>query len=442
MGPEPKDLGLVLDDCRYIVSYPNINEDGISMPESYRMPVLYTVWPIDKPLPDDIEYEMDHAVFIPNYRQSEKDEVASEILKSVEREAIRLALGYYPKEFNSAKSNDVITLQGYVFHYDSVLDSAIGLQNLKIRFQLGSNMWDTYVQQSSLFSITEAISTAASYKHIFQHPKWKITNNNSTNPLVDNWGQVSDYWSNVNDIPSMCPVSSTVDYDVLSAVNYYYTGSHPIRTWSYDAGIRIIVPGVNGSNVSEFYPSASPTYIKVYENYHGSLGPLMGAILHELGHFTMYCECGGYDDYMNNYYGIERLLRESYASYVGWYLTKTRYANLGYTEAPSLYDFTGQTRQGWIHTHCSQSTYGIYIYYSPVFVDLVDTYNQYDEGPSYNNDVISIPYNVHLRIREMAAQCKTWDDIKDYLDDYVGVYYTQSQFSIFCTPYNYWYEHI
>lgn len=440
LDAEPKNSEQILDDCRNIVTYTSLTDDGISIEESYKIPVLYTVWPVEKPLPCDIEYEVDHAVFIPDYLKGGYDENQTALLKAIEREAIHLALGVYPAELsNPARSNDVITLQGYVYHYDSLCDSLIGLHNLKIRFQLGSNCWDTYVQQSGLFSITDEISTAATYKHVFQHPKWKLTNNNSTNPLTVNWGVVSDRFNNSIDTLIITSSYPDVRYSVLPAVNFYYNGSHYIRTWYYDEGIRIIIPGVIGDNVSEFYFTESPTYIKVYENKHNDIGKLTGAVLHEFGHFTMYCECGGYNDYMINYYGIDRLLRESYASYVGWYLAKTMYASWGYTESPPS-DFSAQSRQDWVETNYSSSS--ILKYYSPLFVDLVDNFNQHDIDTSYNNDSIVISANVHLRIREMAAQCKTWDDIKAYLDDYIGIHYTQSQFNSFCAYYNYWYEHI
>jgi hypothetical protein len=114
---------------------------------------------------------------------------------------------------------------------------------------------------------------------------------------------------------------------------------------------------------------------------------------------------------------------------------------MGYTETPGLYSFTGQARQTWIKTHYSP-TDAPHMYYSPLFVDLVDTYNQHNINSSYNNDSISIGPYIHTIIREIAAQCKTWDDMKNALDDYVGVFYTQTQFDSFCMPYNYWYEHI
>lgn len=78
----------------------------------------------------------------------------------------------------------------------------------------------------------------------------------------------------------------------------------------------------------------------------------------------------------------------------------------------------------------------------PLFVDLVDTLNQSSLNSYCNNDQISISSSVHYYIRQMAAQCKTWGDIKSTLSSFVGLYYTQSEYNSFIAPYNYWYEHI
>lgn len=432
LGPAPTDRSFILDDCRYTVSYPVDNDECIgNVDETYRLPVLYAIWPAAKPFPKTIEHEIDHEVFLPDYNMVTNGGDNAAKLKAVEKEAIKLAIGYYPKDFvGLTKSNDIVTLQGYVYKYDFFIGELVGQQNLKIRFQLGSNMWDTYVQENGFFSVTGAISSAAAYKHIFQHPRWKITPADSTNPAVFTWSTVSYYWNSINDIPTLSPGSSPSYYSVLPAVNFYYYGSHSIRTWYYDSGIRITMAGVNGDGVSaSFYYSANPAYIVVYENDANNDNLMMGDVLHELGHFTMRGECGGGD----NYALVHKLIRESYASYVGWYLTKRRYNLLGYTASSETENFTGQFRQWWKKTSSS--------FYSPMFVDIVDTYNQSTYNSIYNNDPISIGTLVHTRIREIVSQCRTWSQVRQSLLYYVGSCYTQSEFNDYAAPYDYWFEH-
>ncbi len=430
LGPAPKDQSLIVDDCRFTVSYPSDNDDNIeNNDESYRIPVLYAIWPATKPLPKAIEYEIDHAVCLPDYNNP-NNEIAKQ--RVVEKEAIHLALGYYPKELViPTKSNDVVTLRGYVYNYDSFIGEFVGQQNLKIRFQLGSNIWDTYVQEDGFFSITEAISSAATYKNVFQHPRWKITSPNSTSPAIITWSTVSYYWNNVNDIPTFSPTSIPSYYSVLPAVNFYYYGSHSIRTWYYDSGIRITMAGVNSEDgtAASFYYSANPAYIKVYENDANDDNYMVADVLHELGHFTMRGECGGGD----NYALVHKLIRESYASYVGWYLTKRRYSLLGFSESSEIENFTGQSRQWWKKTSTS--------FYSPMFVDLVDTYNQSTYNSTYNNDSVSIDSSVHIKIRTIVSQYRTWPEIRQYLWNFVATYYSLSVFYDYVAPYDYWFAH-
>lgn len=75
------------------------------------------------------------------------------------------------------------------------------------------------------------------------------------------------------------------------------------------------------------------------------------------------------------------------------------------------------------------------IIYSPLFVDLIDNYNQgaSTSGP-YNYDTIkNFP---HTTIQTMAATCTDKSAIQSKRQEYVGVYYTSSELAKFLQPYN------
>ncbi len=40
-------------------------DGGPTGPVTYQLPILYTVWPITKPIPDDLEYVVDYEIFLP-----------------------------------------------------------------------------------------------------------------------------------------------------------------------------------------------------------------------------------------------------------------------------------------------------------------------------------------------------------------------------------------
>ena len=415
------------EEVKYTVTYSDLEVDGMPVEdEVIDMPVLYVVWPITKGLPSKYDFVIDYEVYIPDYSIGTKG-IDLSLLQLLEDEAIKIALGDRAKT-KSVLDNVVKTLKGEVKTYDSFIDQYVPLENLKIRFQLGSNIYDTYTQSDGSFSITEAIDASASFMHILQHPRWKITPNNSTSPKSVTWGTVEEYWSEKDEIfQGVLSVPSY--YETLPAINYYYSRKHSIRTWYYDSGIRIKIAGeTNASASASFtYSKTAAAYITVYENYAGDPSYLNGAILHELGHFTQYGERGGY----SNYVATHKLLRESFASYVGNYLCDRYYYLLGYTNTASPQtSFTGQSRQYWTKTGTSV--------YSPLFVDLFDSYNQKTSaGSSYNQDMIN--GFSHSIVRTIAAECPTWTDVKSILSEYIGTYYSETAYNEYIAPYDYWF---
>ena len=125
----------------------------------------------------------------------------------------------------------------------------------------------------------------------------------------------------------------------------------------------------------------------------------------------MYGERGGASEFNQ----VHRLIQESYASYVGYYLGESYYRSQGYTKTSVNENITGQGRQWWKKTAPTN--------YSPLFVDLIDNYNQgaSTSGP-YNYDTIkNFP---HTTIQTMAATCTDKSAIQSKLQEYVGVYIT------------------
>lgn len=50
----------------YTVTYEDVEiVGGLTVTETYILPVLYVIWPCDKPLPENVEYKIDYEVFIP-----------------------------------------------------------------------------------------------------------------------------------------------------------------------------------------------------------------------------------------------------------------------------------------------------------------------------------------------------------------------------------------
>ena len=410
------------EEYRYTVTYSDLVVDDEKQPdETITMPVLYVVWPKDKIIPQEYDYLIDYEVFIPDYTKD-----AGRALHKLEDEAIRLALGEGAKKDSSRSETQMYT--GTIMYYDNLLESYEPLSHLKVRFQLGSNIADTYTNSSGSFSVPSNIDDSATWYLVLQHTYWKITSMNSTDPDTSYMGTVGDTWSDSNDI--FRGVYSSVGYfAVHPSVDFYYNGNHQLQTASYDSGIRIKVsPESNPDHNATFTHNLfSAAYITVYQNNMGSSNYLTGTVLHELGHFTHFRARSTHLNYSNTH----KLIKESYASYVANYLCDRYYYLLGYDNpvAPQT-PHTGNSNQFWEKTGTSK--------YSPMFVDLFDNYNQNLNNSNYNYD--SITGFSHNVMRTIAENCASWSNVKSILDDYIGIYYTQSAYNLYVAPYDYWFD--
>ena len=275
--------------------------------------------------------------------------LSTDALHILEQEAISLALGKPANNETTTKSSSVVrTLTRRLYCHDDLMKN-LPVANLKIQFKLGSNIWETYTQSDGYFSITNAIPLEAYYSEIFQHPRWKITLENSTSPISYTSGTVQDVWHNNTEktFNSYSYAEFSV-YEILRAVNYYCNGNHSIRRWYYDEGIRIraLTKENETSNGYFTYSKYNRAYISIYANNEKKRHWRIGTVLHELGHFTMYGERGGASEFNQ----VHRLIQESYASYVGYYLGESYYRSQGYTKTSVNENLTGQGRQGWKKT--------------------------------------------------------------------------------------------
>lgn len=145
---------------------------------------------------------------------------------------------------------------------------------------------------------------------------------------------------------------------------------------------------------------------------------LIGTTLHELGHYCQFHLRGGT---FSAYDGTWNILLESYASYAGWHMGEAYYLNQGWKKTSLNSDITGQARQEWDYQNTTNN------YYTPLFVDLVDDYNQGVGYPSRCYDQIKMPQFVV----NLFGAYRTWNDFESALRKYTGSYFTENQINEF-----------
>lgn len=423
--------GEELEESSYIVVYDDLETiDSLLPSETYTMPILYVVWPCEKPFPEGYDYKIDYEVFIPEYYDGNTKSqfgLSMDELWLLENEAVSIALGQQVNEDTKALTpvTYVRVLRGSIYHADKLMDK-LPLENLKLQFRLGSNIQETYTGSNGFFNITATIPDEASFIAVYNHAKWKITSENSTSPITFNFGTVQDVWKDGNDIYRQV-ISGSPYMEIHRAVNYYYNGSHSVRTWHYDDGIRIRALSREGEKELGYfsYSLTGPASITIFGNTIYDQNITIGTVLHELGHFTHYGERGGYRMFKK----VHTMIKESFASYVGFYLGEKYYISHGFVKPSVNYYITRQGRQNWQKTDNQ---------YTPLFVDLIDDYNQGNASNSYPYDrITNVP---HSLMREIAQEDYDWNECRSRLVRNIGRYYTETEFNAFISDFDYWFQ--
>jgi hypothetical protein len=411
-------------------------EGELSEVLSYNMPIIYAAWPVDKPLPEDIEYEIDYEVLLPESAATRGGGLGGELLLEAEAEAISLALNRPVRAKTTATRAD-ITLSGDFWDWEVLRPLRIPIPRIRVKFHLGSNIIEADADEKGYFSVSASrIPEGATWDIVYQNDKWKVTRDNSTIPKSFFQGEVyqSDSWSE-----SVTHLSTSIqpqDATIIKSLDYYYYRTHNLTKWEYTGGIHVISSAASSSSYNGLftYSATNNCYITVSRNNTTNTKHyLMGTILHELGHFIHYKEHGGtYKDFKD----VDRLLQESFASYVGWYLTEKYYAEMGYVKPSAATDISGQARQ----TSWKSATAPEWGYYSPLFVDLVDNYDQSQSGDYNKDEVKEVHYSIIMKI---ASRSDDWESCRKILLEDVPAEsktITARDMEAFIAPYERWYK--
>lgn len=433
MNVAKSSIQIYKEDYKYVVEsiYDEVSSDSI-VKNKLLMPLLYVTWPKDKLLPKNYDYQIEYEMVNPYYSNNAKginvynDSFSKSEMRLIERESIRQNI----IDSRSYSNNECINVSGAIFYKNVFSQSTPPLHNLQVRFQLGSVMWEVMTNSSGEYVIRDSLPVDATYSIRFWHPKWRLTREGTTTPIAYTMGTVGELWSNSSNYRVAYRKDSRPLFESHVAVNYYYHGNHGIPKYVLSNGIRIETLDVTDTLANGYfrYSSSSAPYIQIFNNNKDKPAEIMGTVLHELGHNVMYQAYGSYSLFKNT----DKFIKESWSSFCGWYLCRKYYETLGITEQDGLNSFSGQAWQYWERSFNHSQ---LYSHYSPILIDLMDTYNQATSSTAYNNDPISsVPISA---IIDFGITYKTWEEYRDALEDYVGGYYSSTRFDNYIAPYDY-----
>ncbi len=422
------------EEAKYTETCTYTPTDGVvEKEETVTLPVLYVVWPIEKELPKEYDYVVDYEVFIPSYAARTKSESGLSLSekRALEREALCLALGesvlsknrILTKFDDEGDSANFKVLTGSVFCFDSTYNANLPMPNLGMRFQLGTFIYDSSTNDIGTYDFT--IDTyyhpyLNCYIH-FRYSQFEVRLGNSTSYYQISLGTMTDVFGT--------GLYGHRDFDLSylptpllrahQAAAYYYRGSHNITKYS-SSGIRVVIqaytifhPASDDIRGSFGFLSDIPI-IEIYRNKTNRSSEYISSTLHELGHYLHYGLVG-----YSNFSTTQLLILESFSSFVGWSLGHQYYQKYNHYLGTGLNDETGQGRQDWTGPGSP---------YSPLFIDLQDSFNQ-----AFNSGYIGVVYDTisgvpYSVIESIITTCTTWTAVRQALASLVNTYYSQNDF--------------
>ncbi len=380
-------------------------EGGIMAPSKIKLPALYVEWPANRDIPNDIDYEIQYVV----PKEGDQQRIV------------------YPTRY------------WLVFQsYDSVLSTNIRLKNLKIRVsKSGSVISEQLTDSQGRIKITSDQATYESepltytISTILSSDKWTITRDTATTtPIHTAIGSLSQFFDANHPLDTITITLSSVstEYEIHRAIDYYRNDTHELSSTILSSENSIVFAAPNYSSTIYHGYSDWGNLVTNGENIvifnNGLTKPeLMGVIFHELGHARKdYAQGACYDEST-----AESLLHESYASFIGYHMSRQYYVSKGYSLlSMDFINFNTQHRQFWPIANPS-----------PLLIDMTDDFNQHSSFNFAVNDSISgVPI---LSIERIGAFSNNMSDFVTNTAPLVGVYFTQTQLDAMLAYYSNYY---
>ena len=371
---------------------------------------VYVLWPVSHPVPDDLEFEALFDAYLENN-------------SIVNRGGGPIQPASY--------------VEGYLRSYDNRSGQYKPIRNVRLEYR--GELDFVYSASTDSLGYFMLPYCDVNYPLVIKLQNDKFTVRDS---LTSNVKSFSLSFSNYalhglnGDTQYLVSLPSNFFLDVYKAAEYYFYGHNDLLDIipCYDTlgvsidihAINAINPNANGSFSYSLGGTGLPN-IKIWNgyknNYTGACSNIFEVVNHELGHATHYAAVGAL--LLNT---TSAPVKESLASFFGWYNVFQYY----YSYVGGNHYYTHLICYGHWQFWTPSSPYP-YINYTPIFVDLVDDYNQHIPYDDCNDDPISgVPVSF---IIDCALGPTTLQSVYDNLLLGVGVYYTAADFSTFFSPY-------
>ena len=391
----------------------------------------YAVLPMNYSFPSNIQKELLHYVFIPDdHPDYDKYEDAFDLLEELSE---KLCGNRSSSEEDSARINNTRGRKwapsATIRTWDNVVHRLIPLQGAKVtaRHYTKCRSGITNSQGKYTFESEFKKGHRVKYGITWERAYWDIRNALGIQQYY-NGPKVEQAW-NLDIYGQKSLMFATMHRALLKAFYGYWGGiNRPYASHKLKVGYLDSYGGKNLAwNICTWNMFGLLNNISVHgrdsNNNFLTCSDLFGNLTHELGHQSMLRYVGGTWNFAG--FSYTNFIRESYANCVEWYITNHYYRNdLGVTNYSHRYDYQ------WWENKGEESSY-----YTPVFIDLIDEYNQIQEGNGYNENVsgytlyeiqdllIDHSYGAHslrVTLKNNLLHGVTTESIDELIDNYIG----------------------
>ena len=361
---------------------------------------LYLFWPVSRPFPEGMDCTVCYEAFVPGAYNPSRGEFDSELIQ---------------EWVNGYLHHDRMVYMLKFKVYDTCLNLYKPIGNFTVSYWSSGDLCLLTVPSSGQITIYDVPNSNSSLTLSFYTSDFAIREGLTSNVYALSTGPLSNYGSG-----GFCNINLPANFylDVYQSARYYYTGNSDIlnqitrinNSNSFFSIHACDFTHVNGY-LGVFYPS-NP-HVEIYNPYsypsNDVSSRVFGTVLHELWHATHY-----YMMTPSDYSSVHSFIKESFASYFGWYNVFNYYSSV-ILNHQGVNSICTQGRQSWTPTTTVNANY------TPLFIDLFDDYNQ----AALVDDVSYIACD---NIYDMVCQSFSFNDIVNELDTLVlGGYLTTIQ---------------
>jgi len=288
-------------------------------------------------------------------------------------------LGLTPITIEGEEPSTICERAVYTYFSTPRDGSFISIEGVKVRARRWFTIKSTTTNVDGSFTINHSFNGGVNYTIVWESPYWDIRDGNLTQAFYNGPSNSSAEWNlNIGGGKSM-------RYATIHRACYRYTYedvdglSRPVLRPGYKVKINYNDgegTGVNwrqGWQQVDFGSGLLPN-IKIWgknENtglYHAT-NELFSTVIHELAHTTHINEMFGNIDFGQ----VSEIISESWADAVEWYLTRKDYVKRGETDydlpTNTVFRSVNSDNKQWWDVNFSHE-------YTPLFIDLIDDYNQ------------------------------------------------------------------